>query len=265
MRTIELTTWAEVRACIGETRPGSELIWRGQGDTRWSLSSSLFRFFEGHQVPSAARVDLERRAIQAFSSLMAGTEGTEGAGWPGLLLDMQHHGCPTRLVDWTWSPYVACYFAVMEVAGQAAIYRLDLTEYQAWLAPMLPFDDYDHGLLRSLPERLFRRLLDSGIQCPILFDPKRTAGRCGEQQSVFLMDMDLARSTEEALKNAPAVLDRIVFPTSVRVEALVDLARMNIDGFHLFAGMEGAARRARDHLLGVESPGRCTRLISLPE
>src|SRR5258708_2534382 len=38
---------------------------------------------------------------------------------------MQHHGCPTRLLDCTYSVYVAAYFALERAEGDCAVWGLD--------------------------------------------------------------------------------------------------------------------------------------------
>src|SRR5207302_2041956 len=46
---------------------------------------------------------------------------------------MQHHGAPTRLLDWTRSPFVAVWFALSSNAGggDAALWVIDLRN--CWL------------------------------------------------------------------------------------------------------------------------------------
>jgi len=38
---------------------------------------------------------------------------------------MQHHGAPTRLIDFTWSPYVAAFFALERTLADGVVWAIN--------------------------------------------------------------------------------------------------------------------------------------------
>lgn len=93
---------------------GPNWLYRGQREAAWDLRTSLERHTPKGMVSSEA----ERRLLKEFQRrahnyLQPHQVPTETGEW---LAVMQHFGAPTRLLDFTRSPYVAIYFAV-EDAG----------------------------------------------------------------------------------------------------------------------------------------------------
>jgi len=97
-----------------------QVWWRGQNDFKWKLEPSVFRDeFKDYDEKSGI-LRFMHKAQSRHSSV---PPISEKQNW---LFLMQHYGLPTRLLDWTESPLIACYFATEpeynEVDG--AIYAL---------------------------------------------------------------------------------------------------------------------------------------------
>ncbi len=103
----------------------TEWVFRGQSDASWPLSTKVERV--SSTLQGIGPVDLERMAIEKFRSEaqqfqypLPDRERT--ADWLALL---QHHGGPTRLLDFTRSIYIALFFAIEGSTEDAAIWAIN--------------------------------------------------------------------------------------------------------------------------------------------
>ena len=121
-----LDSWEEFLELITDS-PYSNWAFRGQSDARWGLSSTLSRTFCNIGVHPRAWGEQEERIVRIFKRkahhfLGQAPDAADEFQWLAL---MQHHGAPTRLLDFTWSPYVAAFFALENATGEAAVWALN--------------------------------------------------------------------------------------------------------------------------------------------
>ncbi len=104
--------------------PYRDYIWRGQRCEDWALEPTLHRLVR--KTPSTKRQMPPENLLERFQFA---SRGRRGPNPPALQTDNdwwalgQHHGLATPLLDWTESPFVALYFAFIEVGGNQTDYR----------------------------------------------------------------------------------------------------------------------------------------------
>ena len=89
----------------GIRRSRSSYAFRGQSDARLPLETGLAR---------VTAPDTEAHLIRNFRKYAWDHANQGDSIWNWLALG-QHHGLPTRLMDWTFSPYVALHFATSQL------------------------------------------------------------------------------------------------------------------------------------------------------
>ncbi len=112
---IDRVTPDEPDAVTGRRRDSG--VYRGVGDSRWPMLTSLDRL--GGVDPPHTKCGLEEHVLRNFIRYARPYVRTETADPWELLATAQHHGVPTRLLDWTYSPLVAAHFATLGRRGLA--------------------------------------------------------------------------------------------------------------------------------------------------
>ncbi len=95
---------------------GARFVWRGVADSRWALHSSLVRWYEelNGGLPTEDELARVEREIVEEARDWSLDWHSGGGRLTGLemLAALQHYGAKTRLLDFTFNPLIALWFAL---------------------------------------------------------------------------------------------------------------------------------------------------------
>lgn len=218
-------------------------VYRGAADKRWGLVPSLSRV-------CAHDLTLEASVIRSFRKYAYADLVNYGSIWQILPL-AQHHGLPTRLLDWSYSPLVAAHFATEDVSmydRDGAIFSLDVTKTNA----LLP--DHMRDALAATRSRIFSvELLDAlapsldalktgGPPYALFFEPASMLDRIANQYALFSVVSEPGAAFDDILSRLGDCAVKIVIPKSVKLEIRDKLDYINISERMIYPGLDGICK-----------------------
>lgn len=239
-----LSSWEEFLEIITDS-PYSNWAFRGHREQRWPLFSSLSRYLRAFGVDYRAWPEQEERMIRIFRRkahhfLSHRPDPDDELQWVAL---MQHHGAPTRLLDFTWSPYVAAFFALERATGEAAVWALNSRE----ISRQTPKASRTRIHINPRIGDHFGRYFLKGKRAFVwIGEPQLMNRRLVAQSGTFAIPGILDKPMEEILRDYPNpdnILAKFILPADkIREKGLRELYRMNITNATLFPDLEGLAR-----------------------
>lgn len=122
---IDIKAWREIHVLADALRI---FAFRGQPESSWELNTSLERCFNKFNPIINIYENSEHWMLNEFKEKFHlysdnPPDTTNNFEWLALL---QHYGCPTRLLDFTTSLYIASYFAFSESVDTSSIWAINL-------------------------------------------------------------------------------------------------------------------------------------------
>jgi len=243
MEEISVSSWTEFMA-LSTTLDG--WAFRGQKDARWPLITSLERYLSAYMPDRSSWRLREERAIRIFRrkahNYLSDTRVLEND--LRCLALMQHHGAPTRLLDFTKSPFVAVFFALEQATRDAAIYALNTP--RLWTAAPRTRSDWNRDAIDPRTQGNFEQYFLPNEHAVLwIGEPTEMDRRLVAQSGTLVVPGILGRPMDEILQDygdSDRLLKKIVLPLSMREEAMKALYRMNITNATLFPDLDGLAR-----------------------
>jgi hypothetical protein len=249
---IDLVTPSEPDTIPGRRRDLG--VYRGASKAHAPLLTTLDRL--GGVRPPHTKADLEEHVLRNYIRY-ARVHATRGPAndWEELFA-AQHHGVPTRLLDWSYSPLVATFFATRPFETHdeqdRAVWRLDWQAvHRAFRFPpvsLLPSDlesVFENGGHTS-PWELFARDPEASVFA-CLVEPPSLDQRIVSQAAVFTISTDKRRSFDDFLMShgLGASLIRYVIPAECVSLFRDQLDLVGIDERRLFPDLDGIGAAIR--------------------
>lgn len=206
----------------------SVFLFRGQGSSNWNLTPSFDRWYNGE---TTSKVKVADQLLDVFKkeAVSYGIDRTTLENKMTCLALAQHHGLPTRLLDWTDSPYIAAFFA---------------------FAGIKDFNKEENVAIWCLDTRSDIWTPDFGVQIIDVptYDNERLRNQCGK----FTLQKTPFGTLEEyvnSFKGHESALIPFLIPSTEVKKALADLDLMGINHKSMYPGLESCARVASMRIL----------------
>jgi len=259
IQTIELSSLGQFIEAVTPDAPDPRTgrrrdsgIYRGVGHVEHRLLTSLDRL--GGEDPPHTKRELESHILRNFIRYSRPfVDRREHSDWE-MLVTAQHHGLPTRLLDWTYSPLVAAHFATVDApGGDRVVWRLDWQRmHHAFGLRALAFQTADIEQLSGdaasplTPWSLFERD-PSAAPFACMLEPPSIDARIVAQSAVFTLCSDNSRAFDAFLAQHGLLdaLTRFLIPADAVPRLRDQLDLVTIDERRLFPDLDGVAARMR--------------------
>ena len=229
-------------------------LYRGIPDSSYRLVTSLTLNCKGHKTA------LEQPLLRNFTKYAAIDDPTiERSVWRQMILG-QHHGLPTRLLDWSHSSLIGLHFAVTEnnlddmEKRDCVVWRIDMTE----LHSMLPKKYLDTlarykttictvEMLESITTDLSEYDRDMGDSAMIVVEPPSVDPRIVNQYSFFTVIPSSMTDIELFLERNTSNTVKYVIDRSIRWQIRDMLDQLNISERLVYPGLDGLSKWLARH------------------
>ena len=251
----------------------SHWMFRGHSSEQWIFESSLERILKTplKWSPELAKkceeLSLFRFQSNAHHYITSEILPKSKLGWLSL---MQHHGVPTRLLDFTVSPFIALFFAFDNVdpdqEDNCAIWAID---YRALTKSVLEFVEkqncefnLSYSEVQMKQDKVFEDIIDKNEYSVLwVTEPGIFNLRLERQMGTFLLSGDIGKKITDLLPThlSPDTLKKIVLPANLSMEVFKIMEKIGVSNSRLFSDIDGLGKDIRNELLNqVTYKGRQT-------
>ena len=246
MRVETVSSWRELDDAIADdgwcgSRVNPATVFRGLARSTYRNVHSLSRLHGDF-------AELERHLLRSFRKY-AHLRAPGPSVWDWLSL-AQHHGLPTRLLDWTYSPLVALHFATASAPEEEAVlWQVDCVGVHDLLPARM------RGVLEDEGARVFTTEL-LGAEAPTLeeldrlggdppmllfFEPPSLDERIVNQAAVLSVASEPHTQVEDWLADHDDLARAWRIPPELKLEVRARLDQANVTERVLLPGLDGLA------------------------
>jgi hypothetical protein len=231
-------------------------IFRGHANSNWSLQPSLERILGDRWEDAKTFEDYALEGFRAKFHLYD-HENIAPDSKLAWLAVMQHYGVPTRLLDFTESPYVALYFALEDydfrTKNDLAVYALNYSHIMDSSIAHIRTQDSTFSETRETVNTKQDLVFDDVVDrfaYDILWvtEPRRHNLRLDRQGGCFLIAGNRTTRIEDALaleRYRTCDCTKYVISASLYAPIFALLRKMNVTSKSLYGDLDGLARSIR--------------------